>query len=547
LHSVCRKLVSVGYTPSRLLDVSIHFGDSVRVVEKHDVVGSEYATLSHCWGDGNIPRLTADNERKLRGGIEITDLPLTFADAVRVCRHLAIRYLWIDSLCIKQDSAEDWAVESSRMKDTYTSAALNIAASSAANSHGGLFFNRDPEVVRPFPVRIESPWGALREYNSRKDDQPEDETLPADTYLFASRDKWVAVDELPLNQRGWVMQERLLSNRTLHFTSTEIFWQCRSQLSSESVRDLYPTGFDPEDESTVSGHMNLREVLEDMQQQGANPSLLCHFAAAWSRFVKRYSACGLSHESDKLVALCGIVEEIEKVVGDECVAGHWKQQLPSSLCWVVFPQIPVPFSEQLPLPHRNKAPPGRRRSQEWRAPTWSWASMNSGVSPYREKGEAIFAAVQVLEVSACKNINGSLTSAKLVVQGALFEAKFHASGGDGSHGPDVFLVGGAYKTHSWRIFMDEDEAVPSDFFVLPVVAQRSGTKYWYCLMLLPTASHGVFRRIGILREPFLSHKLRRELKLNTVELVVETMQTWEQPTGVAIPSGSWNEMVIEIV
>ncbi|KAK4452498.1 heterokaryon incompatibility protein-domain-containing protein, partial [Podospora aff. communis PSN243] len=346
LHSACRRFVSVGYTPSRLLDVGKHLGDSVRVVEKQDVVGSGYATLSHCWGDGNIPRLMADNEHELRGGIKVTDLPLTFADAVRVCRHLDIRHLWIDSLCIKQDSAEDWAVESSRMKDTYMSAALNIAASSATNSHGGLFFDRDPDIVGPFPVRVGAPWGARRVYNSRKYDN--------------------ADDGLPLNQRGWVMQERLLSNRTLHFTSTEIFWQCRSQLSSESVSDL--------------------GVLEDMQQHGVNPCRLRNLAAAWSRFVKRYSTCGLSHESDKLVALCGIFEEVEKVVGDECMAGHWKRQLPNSLCWVVFPQIPVP-------------------SHEWRAPSWSWASMNSGVSPYMEKEERLFILAELLEVSVRRKIN----------------------------------------------------------------------------------------------------------------------------------------------
>ncbi|KAK0616661.1 heterokaryon incompatibility protein-domain-containing protein [Immersiella caudata] len=398
LHSACRRFVSVGYTPSRLLDVGDDLGESICLVGKEDVVGNEYATLSHCWGDGQIPRLAMDNENRFRKGVDTKDLPCTFADAVQVCRHLRIRYLWIDSLCIRQDSTEDWAIESSRMKNTYASAVVNIAASSAANSQDGLFFDRDPDLVS-------------------------DRAFPADTYLCASHDKWTSVDELPLNRRGWVMQERLLSNRTLHFTSTEIFWQCRSQLSSESVSDLFSTGFYPEDEGTISGHMDLRGVLEEIQLHGAHASCLQRFAAAWSRVVRRYSGCGLSYDSDKLVALCGIVGEAEKVVGDECVAGHWKQQLPSSLCWMVFPQLPVPFSEKMPLPHRNQAAGERKRAQEWRAPTWSWASMNCSVSPYWEKGERIINVVQVLEASACRNINGSLTSAKLRVQGALFEAK----------------------------------------------------------------------------------------------------------------------------
>lgn len=59
-----------------------------------------YACLSHCWGpNGPAVKLTAETFKCLREGLSIHDLPKTFQDAVEVCRHLGIHYVWIDALC----------------------------------------------------------------------------------------------------------------------------------------------------------------------------------------------------------------------------------------------------------------------------------------------------------------------------------------------------------------------------------------------------------------------------------------------------------------
>ncbi|KAJ4253945.1 hypothetical protein NW762_010344 [Fusarium torreyae] len=50
------------------------------------------------------------------------DLPKTFVDAIQVARALGIPYIWIDSLCIVQDSPEDWKHEASRMAQVYANA-----------------------------------------------------------------------------------------------------------------------------------------------------------------------------------------------------------------------------------------------------------------------------------------------------------------------------------------------------------------------------------------------------------------------------------------
>ncbi|KAH8654616.1 heterokaryon incompatibility, partial [Tricladium varicosporioides] len=87
-----------------------------------------YLTLSHCWGGGNNFKLQAGNLKHLKSEIPLDQLPRTFRDAMVITKVLGYRYLWIDSLCIIQDSEEDWAQEAGRMAQVYGNAILNLAA-----------------------------------------------------------------------------------------------------------------------------------------------------------------------------------------------------------------------------------------------------------------------------------------------------------------------------------------------------------------------------------------------------------------------------------
>jgi Heterokaryon incompatibility protein (HET) len=117
----------------------------------------EWLTLSHCWG-GKIPMTTTlQSLQSRRNGIIMAEMPQTFQDAVVITRKLGYRYLWIDCLCIIQDSIEDWQTESVKMAEIYSNAVLNISADASSDPYQGIFLAANGK-------RLESP---LKGYANR--------------------------------------------------------------------------------------------------------------------------------------------------------------------------------------------------------------------------------------------------------------------------------------------------------------------------------------------------------------------------------------------
>lgn len=140
------------WTPTRLLDVGTLEDIHIRLVMTKEPTSQyqRYATLSHCWGQSS--GIIVTTQRTLlqhEKGIPILNLPKTFRDSIRITRSLGLRYLWVDSLCIVQDSAEDWSVEADIMSEVYRYAYINIAATGAEDGSHGCFWERKPETVRP--------------------------------------------------------------------------------------------------------------------------------------------------------------------------------------------------------------------------------------------------------------------------------------------------------------------------------------------------------------------------------------------------------------
>ncbi|KAF9735372.1 heterokaryon incompatibility protein [Paraphaeosphaeria minitans] len=241
--------------------------------------------------------------------LPMDDLSPTFRDAIMFTRRLGMRFIWIDSLCILQDSPEDWMAESSVMNRVYKHSVCNIAATTVSYRSPGLYKRRDPRMVTPYKTRIQRS-GHKRPYVY---------SLGGDTYHRA-------VSRADINSRVWVFQERMLSPRTLHF-STQLFWECRMLHACET----YPTGFPRVPTSAGFDSdppwSNCKLWMKDLQTDATS---------TWQSLVQTYCTSHFTQQRDRLAALAGLVQEIHTYTNDEYLAGLWKKELPHALCWMLY-------------------------------------------------------------------------------------------------------------------------------------------------------------------------------------------------------------------
>ncbi|KAG8670780.1 hypothetical protein FPOAC1_004014 [Fusarium poae] len=203
--------------PTRLVDLhSVSDGDvkgDVKVVKKPvDNLTSDvdYVALSHCWGD--LP-MEDRSKCQFEGGNEETfcleDLPKTFRDAIELTRSIGKEYIWIDSLCINQKDKEDWKRESETMHEVFKNAYCTIAATSSKDSQQG--FLRESMTIPAGPL-------SSRDLDS------------FGTYFERFVENGI------LNTRAWVLQERALSRRIIHFTEQQPFWECGGGMTCAALR-----------------------------------------------------------------------------------------------------------------------------------------------------------------------------------------------------------------------------------------------------------------------------------------------------------------------
>ncbi|KAK0609495.1 heterokaryon incompatibility protein-domain-containing protein, partial [Immersiella caudata] len=194
-----------------VIDVSLEDG-VVRLVETKRMPAST-SWLSYCWGKTQIITTTKSTLAAYLEPIPIDVFLNTFRDAVLFTRRLGIWYIWIDPLCIIQDSRRDWDTESTKMSGIYSNACLTIAATHSHDGHGGLFRpapdihltgSTPPgeEYMLFFRKRIDHHHGAI---------------------LTARETGHATIDHYTLLARSWVYQERMLSTQVLHFGYHELW------------------------------------------------------------------------------------------------------------------------------------------------------------------------------------------------------------------------------------------------------------------------------------------------------------------------------------
>lgn len=210
--------------PTRLVEIvkySIH-DPSTRIARLIETLGHDYpyAALSYCWGTTSGPWLTKKEYiNQSLDGIDIESLLATLKDALHAAYILDINYIWVDCLCIIQDSTSDWEIESARMVGIYWDALLTIAVAKSFHSSKGCFNENNDHPYDPFAKyhcienRLDDKRISRLYFNRRG--------LP-DCSANYQRE----VDESPLASRGWTYQEQILSRRTLYFAQSQLFWTC---------------------------------------------------------------------------------------------------------------------------------------------------------------------------------------------------------------------------------------------------------------------------------------------------------------------------------
>ncbi|KAI1382814.1 HET-domain-containing protein [Hypoxylon trugodes] len=359
-HDRCKlKAGNNAYKPTRLLEIN-YSKDSYsselptfRLVNGEDCPqGSSYATLSYRWGDKPLER-TIRLLKHTFTWLEMPNtinfnLPKTIQDAMYITHRLGIQYLWIDRLCIYQDSMEDWHREAGTVQDVYRNASFCISALSAEDDEGGCFFDRDPSLVAPTPIRLH---GERRSYRAELEDMA-----------------WsTAFHNEPLLQRGWVLQERLMSPRTIYFGRKQVYWECAECHACET----HPRGFgkfapsdEPRKKQDDADFWLWKQLIAIPALPHTTTDPQARILANWSATMSLYSNTKLTVSADKLVAVSGLAKDVRRALKDvnlgrhRYLAGLWEEVLMQTLVWYVRVGSPA---------HR----PTRHR-----APSWSWASLD---------------------------------------------------------------------------------------------------------------------------------------------------------------------------
>jgi hypothetical protein len=212
--------------PTRLIEVGSNGDKEVKISLTYGLFG-KFAALSHRWTAGKTPNwvTTISNLKKRCKGLDVKDLPRSIQDAIKVTRKLTLQYLWVDSLCLLQDSAVDWDIESSRMVNVYSEAYITLFADRARDDEEGFLGPRTFKDNEPLALSLRiQPW--------------HDKTLPVlirtpAMYSYSAHDFNHTVEKSILSERGWILQERLMSRRILHFGSEQTCWECRATVDQE--------------------------------------------------------------------------------------------------------------------------------------------------------------------------------------------------------------------------------------------------------------------------------------------------------------------------
>ncbi|KAK2009237.1 heterokaryon incompatibility protein [Colletotrichum eremochloae] len=288
-----------------------------------------YVALSYVWGadpEAYTTRMENVMLHRTHGGLEevLQKMPRAIRDAIDLTRRLGFRYVWVDRLCIVQNSARSWKLNAYNMDLIYGNAALTICAADGDAAKG-------LRAMRPTDRNTRQVRGLVG---------PQLElmvTRPPEIYIRAS--EW--------NERAWTFQERLLSRRCLIFTNGRVYFQCRSTGMSEDIFG---------DKRGAGWSLDLVDAPLQMFRQLDNRSVWVYM-----KCVELYTERKLTQAKDIQAAFSGMANLMEGRMRAPFIHGLPSSHFDLALLW-----------EPIKSSRRRGADEAPEKASIPDFPSWSW-------------------------------------------------------------------------------------------------------------------------------------------------------------------------------
>jgi hypothetical protein len=467
-HKIC-SLSECAYTPTRLIKISGP-PDQLQLtmvcsddMEEYDM--SRYVTLSYCWGGDQPNKLTQENHGLYKKNITWESLPRTIQDAAKTAQVLGFHYIWIDSMCIIQDSKEDKEAEISQMTKVYAHATLTVVN------------KRGDKVTEGFLHPRTLPSGTSSIQYRAKDGQTQRLTL---SFADASKRE----ESSAVNTRGWTLQEYLLSRRRLVIGTWSTEWLCRREVdghrdgwvASYSYRSRAGLPSDHEGAGWAGkGPFGSKEAESVYSSSFINAAMFFSVNPgypsgklneelvrdSWYAIVESYSLRSVTVSEDRILAVSGIAERFANLLPGRYIAGIWENMMPASLFWM-------------------KRHMTTDRPVEYRAPSWSWISIDGQAEHpliYDCLCE-IFSIEYMLENAEA--LYGAVRSAALHIRGLAFSIEWRYTRQDGQQQEDKELQEDLSELRWFRDGSDD----PQDPQLTVYLDAREQTTEWREVVLL---------------------------------------------------------------
>jgi hypothetical protein len=411
-----------GYLPTRLLDLQGGCDSDLRLVITHDdpelqmldCMERKYVTLSYCWGlpdDAALQlKTTHTTLASHKSAIQLNKVPKTISDAIKLCRKLGIRYLWVDALCIIQDDQRDWTKESFQMFQIYSNSFITLCIIKGDSCLSGFLeaSYTPPTVQVGFRSRINSsvtgcvylrmiltPRDMLRTSGGRYGEH----NIISEFPLFD-----LDIHGAAWATRGWTFQEEELSPRKLYFGEITFYVSSGNFCKTADGSDFI--------------HQSYLRYSRGGYQVGEPEITL----GSWYNLVEAYAQRKLSIQQDRFPALSALARSFGNgFPAQKYLAGLWASDLHRGLLWTSTSGMPFEkYSQALDTPYV--------------APSWSWAScpLNNPrwIRLAISRGEAYSEIALVHDdiVVDKGNPYGIVTSARLNLRGKIFKPPIAADG-----------------------------------------------------------------------------------------------------------------------